>query len=325
LIVWMLFLALILGLLALDLGVFHRKVHVIALREALRWSIIWTVVALGFAVVVYFLYDRHWFGMGLSGPEVLTGAQAATQYVVGYVVERSLSLDNLFVIAMIFRYFRLPAALEHRALFWGILGALILRGAMIGAGVALINRFEWMTYVFGAILVWTALRMLKQGDEDPELEHNPVLRWTRRHLRVTADYRGANFLVRENGVLWATPLVPLLLLVETSDVVFAVDSIPAVFGVTRDPFLVFTSNIFAILGLRALFFLLSGFMDRFRYLKPSIVIILGYVGAKMLAAEWVHIPALYSLAIITAVMAAGVVFSIKAGDGRPAHPDKDVK
>jgi tellurite resistance protein TerC len=226
---------------------------------------------------------------------------------------------------MIFRYFRLPSALEHRALFWGILGALILRGAMIGAGVALINRFEWMTYVFGAILVWTALRMLKHGDEDPELEHNPVLRWTRRHLRVTTDYRGTNFLVRENGVLWATPLVPLLMLVETSDVVFAVDSIPAVFGVTRDPFLVFSSNIFAILGLRALFFLLSGFMDRFRYLKPSIVIILGYVGVKMLLAEWVHIPALWSLAIITVVMAAGVLFSVKAGDGRAALAGKDTK
>ncbi len=324
-IVWILFLALILGLLALDLGVFHRKAHVIAIREALRWSILWTVVALAFAIVVYFLYDRHWFGMGLSGHEVLTGTQAATQYVVAYVVERSLSLDNLFVIAMIFRYFRLPSALEHRALFWGILGALILRGAMIGAGVALINRFEWMTYVFGAILVWTALRMLKHGDADPELEHNPVLRWTRRHLRVTNDYRGTSFLVRENGVLWATPLVPLLMLVETSDVVFAVDSIPAVFGVTRDPFLVFTSNIFAILGLRALFFLLSGFMDRFRYLKPSIVIILGYVGVKMLLAEWVHIPALWSLAIITVVMAAGVLFSVKAGDGRAAPAGKDLK
>lgn len=324
-IVWILFLALILGLLALDLGVFHRRAHVIAIREALRWSILWTVVALAFAVVVYFLYDRHWFGMGLSGHEVLTGTQAATQYVVAYVVERSLSLDNLFVIAMIFRYFRLPSALEHRALFWGILGALILRGAMIGAGVALINRFEWMTYVFGAILVWTALRMLKHGDEDPELEHNPVLRWTRRHLRVTTDYRGTSFLVRENGVLWATPLVPLLMLVETSDVVFAVDSIPAVFGVTRDPFLVFTSNIFAILGLRALFFLLSGFMDRFRYLKPSIVIILGYVGVKMLLAEWVHIPALWSLAIITVVMAAGVLFSVKAGDGRASPAGKDTK
>jgi tellurite resistance protein TerC len=325
LIVWILFLALILGLLALDLGVFHRKAHVIAIREALRWSILWTVVALAFAIVVYFLYDRHWFGMGLSGHEVLTGTQAATQYVVAYVVERSLSLDNLFVIAMIFRYFRLPSALEHRALFWGILGALILRGAMIGAGVALINRFEWMTYVFGAILVWTALRMLKHGDEDPELEHNPVLRWTRRHLRVTSDYRGTSFLVRENGVLWATPLVPLLMLVETSDVVFAVDSIPAVFGVTRDPFLVFSSNIFAILGLRALFFLLSGFMDRFRYLKPSIVIILGYVGVKMLLAEWVHIPALWSLAIITVVMATGVLFSVKAGDGRAAPAGKEPK
>jgi tellurite resistance protein TerC len=320
LVVWVLFLALILVLLALDLGVFHRRAHVIGLREALRWSILWTVVALVFGVVVYFLYDRHWFGMGLSGAEVLTGAQAATQYVVAYVVERSLSLDNLFVIAMIFRYFRLPQALEHRALFWGILGALVLRGAMIAMGVALIQRFEWMTYVFGAILLWTALRLLRHGDEDPELEHNPVLRLARRFLRITPDYRGTDFVVRQNGQMWVTPLVPLLLLVETSDVVFAVDSIPAVFGVTRDPFLVFTSNIFAILGLRALFFLLSGFMDRFRYLKPSIVLVLGYVGVKMILAEFVHISALASLGIITVIMTAGVLVSVRAGDGRGAKP-----
>jgi tellurite resistance protein TerC len=320
LLVWILFLALVLVLLALDLGVFHRRAHAIALPEALRWSIVWTVVALAFGVVVYFLYDRHWFGRGLAAPEALTGAQAATQYLVGYVVERSLSLDNLFVIAMIFRFFRLPSALEHRALYWGILGALVLRGAMIAMGVALIQRFEWMTYVFGAILLWTALRLLRHGDEDPELEHNPVLKLARRYLRITPDYRGTHFFVRQDGLLWATPMVPLLLLVETSDVVFAVDSIPAVFGVTRDPFLVFTSNIFAILGLRALFFLLSGFMDRFRYLKPSIVLILAYVGAKMLLAEFVHISALASLGVITVIMAAGVIASWRAGDGPGAPP-----
>lgn len=315
-IVWSLFLALIIGLLVLDLGVFHRRAHVIAVPEALRWSAFWIGLGLAFGVAVYFLYDRHWLGVGLTVGDPLTGGQAALQYLTGYVVEKSLSLDNIFVIAMIFRYFQLPAALQHRALYWGILGAMILRGLMIGAGVILIRRFAWVTFVFGAILLWTALRLLRHDAADPSLERNPVLRLARRVLPITDGYHGQSFLTREGGRLMATPLVPLLLMVETSDVVFAVDSIPAVFAVTRDPFLVFTSNIFAILGLRALFFALIGFLDRFRYLKPSLALVLGFVGAKMIAAEWVHVPALASLGIIVAIMTAGALASLRG----PAAP-----
>jgi tellurite resistance protein TerC len=311
LIVWSLFLALIIGLLALDLGVFHRRAHVIAVPEALRWSAFWISLGLAFGVVVYFLYDRHWLGVGLTVGDPLTGGQAALQYLTGYVVEKSLSLDNIFVIAMIFRYFQLPAALQHRALYWGILGAMILRGIMIAAGVILIRRFTWVTFLFGAILLWTALRLLRHDEADPSLERNPVLRLARRVLPITDSYHGQSFLVREGGRLMATPLVPLLLMVETSDVVFAVDSIPAVFAVTRDPFLVFTSNIFAILGLRALFFALIGFLDRFRYLKPSLALVLGFVGVKMIAAEWVHVPALVSLGIIIGIMTVGALASLR--------------
>jgi tellurite resistance protein TerC len=262
-------------------------------------------------VVVYFLYDRHWLGVGVTVGDPLTGSQAALQYLTGYVVEKSLSLDNIFVIAMIFRYFQLPAALEHRALYWGILGAMVLRGIMIAAGVVLIRRFAWVTFVFGAILLWTALRFLRHDAADPHLEHNPVLKLARRFLPITAHYHGQSFLAREGGRLMATPLVPLLLVVETSDVVFAVDSIPAVIAVTRDPFLVFTSNIFAILGLRALYFALIGFLGRFRYLKPSLALVLGFVGLKMIAAEWVHVPALLSLGVIAVIMAVGALASLR--------------
>jgi len=323
LLVWFLFLALIIGLLALDLGVFHRRAHVIAVPEALRWSAFWIGLGLTFGVAVYFLYDRHWLGVGLTVGEPLTGSQAALQYLTGYVVEKSLSLDNIFVIAMIFRYFQLPAALQHRALYWGILGAMILRGIMIAAGVILIRRFAWVTFVFGGILLWTALRFLRHDAVDPSLERNPVLRMVRRVLPITEGYHGQSFLAREGGRLMATPLVPLLVMVETSDVVFAVDSIPAVFAITRDPFLVFTSNIFAILGLRALFFALIGFLDRFRYLKPCLALVLGFVGVKMIVAEWVHVPALLSLGVIAAIMTVGALASLRnPAPNVPSDPGK---
>lgn len=318
-IVWLLFLSLVVALLALDLGVFHRRGHVIGVPEALRWSALWIGLGLGFSGLVWLLYDRHWLGVGLTVGDPLAGGQAAVQYLTGYVVEKSLSLDNIFVIAMIFRYFRLPPELQHRALYWGILGAMVLRGLMIAAGAALIRNFAWVTIVFGAILLWTALRFLRHDADDPHLERNPVLRWSRRVLPLTEGYRDQSFLVREGGRVLATPLVPLLLVVETSDVVFAVDSIPAVFAVTRDPFLVFTSNIFAILGLRALFFALVGVLDRLRYLKPSLALVLAFVGAKMLAAEWVHVPALLSLGIIMAILAAGALASLRRPrDRQPA-------
>ncbi len=314
-IVWTLFLALIVALLALDLGVFHRRGHVVGVPEALRWSALWIGLGLAFTAVVWLLYDRRLLGVGVSVGDPLTGGQAAVQYLTGYIVEKSLSLDNIFVIAMIFRYFRLPSELQHRVLFWGILGAMALRGAMIAAGVALIRSFSWVTIVFGAILLVTAARFLRRDADEPHVERNPVLRWSRRLLPSTDGYRGQAFLVRENGRLLATPLVPLLLVVETSDVVFAVDSIPAVIAVTRDPFLVFTSNIFAILGLRALFFALTGVLDRLRYLKPSLALVLAFVGLKMLAAEWVHVPALLSLGVIAAILAVGALLSLRRRPG----------
>ncbi len=323
-VVWILFLALIIALLALDLGVFHRRGHVIGVPEALRWSGLWIGLGLAFAGVVWLLYDRQLWGVGLTVGDPLGGGQAAIQYLTGYVVEKSLSLDNIFVIAMIFRYFRLPGELQHRVLFWGILGAMVLRGVMIAAGVALIRSFAWVTVVFGAILLWTAFRFLRHDADDPHLDRNPVLRWSRRVLPLTDGYRGQSFVVREGGRLLATPLVPLLLVVETSDVVFAVDSIPAVIAVTRDPFLVFTSNVFAILGLRTLYFALVGALDRLRYLKPSLALVLAFVGLKMLVAEWVHVPALLSLGIIAGILAAGALASLRrpgGGSQGPAAPD----
>lgn len=323
-VVWILFLALIIALLALDLGVFHRRGHVIGVPEALRWSGLWIGLGLAFAGVVWLLYDRQLWGVGLTVGDPLGGGQAAIQYLTGYVVEKSLSLDNIFVIAMIFRYFRLPGELQHRVLFWGILGAMVLRGVMIAAGVALIRSFAWVTVVFGAILLWTAFRFLRHDADGPHLDRNPVLRWSRRVLPLTDGYRGQSFVVREGGRLLATPLVPLLLVVETSDVVFAVDSIPAVIAVTRDPFLVFTSNVFAILGLRALYFALVGALDRLRYLKPSLALVLAFVGLKMLVAEWVHVPALLSLGIIAGILAAGALVSLRrpgGGSRGPAAPD----
>lgn len=315
-IVWALFLALIIGLLALDLGVFHRRAHAIAVPEALRWSALWVGLGLLFAVVIHFLYAHRWLGVGVTVGDPLTGGQAAVQYLTGYVVEKSLSLDNIFVIALVFRYFRLPAALQHRALIWGVLGAMVLRGLMIAAGAVLLRSFGWVSFVFGGILLWTALRLLRHDDADPHLDTNPVLRLARRVMPISDRYHGQSFFVREAGRRLATPMLLVLLVVETSDVVFAVDSIPAVFAVTRDPFLVFTSNIFAILGLRALFFALNGVLDRLRYLKPSLALVLAFVGAKMIAADWVHVPALLSLGVIAAIMTTGALISLK----RPLTP-----
>jgi tellurite resistance protein TerC len=273
--------------------------------------------------------------VGLVVGDPLTGKQAALHYLTGYVIEKSLSLDNIFVIALIFAYFRVPAAFQHRVLFWGILGALVLRGVMIGAGAVLIRSFDWMAYVFGGFLLLTAIRLLRSKEEGIEPEHNPLVRLARRIFPITAGYEGARFFGRREGRLAATPLFLVLLLVESSDVMFAVDSIPAIFAITRDPFLVFTSNVFAILGLRSLYFVLAGFLRRFRYLKPSLAVILAYVGIKMIAAEHVHVPAALSLGVIAVVLTVGVVVSLlreepeDAGDGGSAsgaprtRPDRD--
>ena len=307
--VWIGFLMLVLGILALDLGVFHRRDRAIGFRESMAWSVGYIALALLFNVLVFFLYERHWLGFGQWHGALTPGREAAVQFLTGYIIEKSLSLDNIFVIALIFAYFGVPLKFQHRVLFWGILGALVLRGVMIGLGAALIARFEWIIYVFGAILLVTALRMARHEHGEIHPERNPLLRAARRVFPVTNDFHGHSFFVKVDGRRAVTPLFMALLLVESADVVFAVDSIPAIFAVTRDPFIVFTSNVFAILGLRTLYFVLASLNARFRYLRQSLVALLAYVGVKMLLSHELPIPNHVSLIVIAGLMTTGIVAS----------------
>jgi len=314
--IWISFLVFIVVMVALDLGVFHRKTTVITIRSALVWSTFWIALALVFNVLVYLLYENNYSWASLA-TEHLNGKQAASQYLMGYVLEKSLSLDNIFVIAMVFSYFRVPMAMQHRVLFWGILGAVILRGVMIAVGVALINRFDWVTYLFGAFLFYSAVRMLMLRHENVEPGDNVLVRLARKWLPVTDRFHDHHFLVRVNGKLMATPLLLALLLVESSDVIFAVDSIPAIFAVTRDPFIIFSSNVFAILGLRSLYFVLAAYMQKFRYLKHSLVFILAYVGVKMILTNHYDIPDGASMGIITGILLVGILASLRGADKDP--------
>ena len=300
---WGGFTAFVLAMLALDLGVSHRKAHEVSMREAATWSAVWVALALAFGAGVY-----HFMGR-----------EAGLQFLTGYVIEKALSVDNIFVFVLVFSYFRVPARYQHRVLFWGILGALVMRGAMIGAGAALIARFHWVLYLFGAFLVVTGLRMATQGESDIEPESTPVIRLVRRLMPVTRDYRGQRFFVREAGRLAATPLFVVLAFVETTDLIFAVDSIPAVFAVTTDPFLVFTSNVFAILGLRALYFLLAGVIHRFHFLKLGLAGVLVFVGAKMLLAGVYKVPVGVSLGVIALLLGASVGASLLFPRAAAAH------
>jgi tellurite resistance protein TerC len=317
--VWAGFLAFVLGLLALDLGVFHRESRAIRTGEALAWAGFYVTLALAFNVLVFFLYERSWLGVGVTVGQPLDGRTAALQFLTGYLLEQSLSLDNVFIIALIFSYFRVPLAYQHRVLFWGILGALVMRGAMIGLGAALITRFDWIIYVFGGILILTAVRMLLAGNEEPDPEKSPVIRLARRIYPVTPELHGERFFVQLNGRRAATPLFLVLLMVESSDVLFAVDSIPAIFAVTQDPFLVFTSNIFAILGLRNLYFAIAPLLNRFKYLKQSLVFILAFVGVKMILAHTQPIPTITSLSLIIGILGVGILASALAA-GRETAP-----
>jgi tellurite resistance protein TerC len=300
---WSIFILFILFLLALDLGVFNRDNHVPSTREAFRWTGLWATVALSFAGVVYYLYDHHW------GTRDLTGSDAVIKYLSGYLVELSLSMDNVFVMALIFKYFRIPAQYQHRVLFWGILGALIFRGIMIGAGVWLLEQFQWMMYLFGAILIYSAYKMLTSEEEiDPN--SNPVIRYAKKIFPVTHYIEGEKFFVRRRHILAATPLFIALLMVETTDVLFAFDSIPAILAITTDPFLVFSSNVFAILGLRSLYFVLASMMDRFEHLKYSLALILFFVAAKMMLHEIWHPVEWLSLVVIFVLLAGGVIVSL---------------
>jgi tellurite resistance protein TerC len=296
LVVWLGFTGLVVGLLILDLGVLNRRSHVLTLREAMTWSGGLVGLALGFGLFV--LWQE--------------GPQHALEYYTGYLIELSLSVDNLFVFLLIFSYFGVRADAQPKVLKWGILGAIVMRLIMIVTGALLLNRFGWIVYVFGGLLLVTGLRMFRQKDTPVELERNPVVRLTRRLLPFSPSYDGTRFFTRTiQGRLLATPLLLVLLVVEWSDLVFAIDSIPAIFAVTRDPFLIYSSNVFAILGLRALFFVLAGMLDRFVYLKTGVAFILVFVGLKMLVSAWLHLPTLISLAVIVTTLAVAVIFSLR--------------
>ena len=297
---WGVFFTLVGIMLALDLGVFHRRERRVSLREALFWSIFWTILAFAFN---YWIYARF-------GPE------AGIEFLTGYVIERSLSFDNIFVFIVIFNYFSVPAEYQHRVLFWGILGALISRGIFIAMGAALIERFEWMIFVFGAFLVYTGIKILMEKEAQVHPESNPVVRLFQRFVPLTPRYHGKHFFALENGRRLATPLMLVLVVIEATDVVFAVDSIPAIFAITRNQFIIFTSNIFAILGLRALYFLLAGLMHKFRYLGVGLGLVLVFIGGKMLTHKWVEIPTSWSLGVVMGILTLAMVASLL----RPAPP-----
>jgi TerC family integral membrane protein len=293
---WLAFNLFILSVLALDLGIFNRKSRTVTVREASLWTGVWVSLALGFNGVLFF-----W-----------KGRQAALEFLAGYLIEESLSVDNVFVIALIFGHFAVPAEYQRRVLFWGILGALVMRLTLILMGAALLHRFHWVIYLFGAFLVYTGFKMLTGGDETVEVEQNRMVRFFRRLLPITENYEGERFFVRRAGRLFATPLALVLVVVESSDLIFAIDSIPAIFGVTQDPFIVYTSNVFAILGLRSLYFLIAGMISTFRYLKIGLALVLQFVGGKMLIVPWVKIPIGIALGVVVAILAGAIFFSIRA-------------
>jgi tellurite resistance protein TerC len=297
---WGSFLALVLGLLALDFAVFQRKPHPMSTRQAAAWTMVWIGLALAFNLFVW--RER--------------GANAGTEFLTGYLIELALSIDNMFVFLVIFRYFALPPIYQHRVLFYGILGAMVMRGVFIAAGTLLLQRFHWLIYVFGAFLVYTAWHLWRDRSRDYNIETNRIVVWGRRHLPLTETYVGQNFVIRRGSRLLVTPLLLVLLTVEFTDLVFAVDSIPAIFGITRDPFIVFTSNIFAIAGLRALYFLLQGMYDKFHYLKEGLALVLAFIGVKMVAGGilesryQVHIPTSASLAVVALLIGGSILLSL---------------
>jgi len=301
---WIGFTVFVLAMLALDLGVFHRKAHEVGVREALIWTGVWISLALVFNVGVYF-----WFG-----------SERALEFLTGYVIEKALSVDNIFVFIVVFSAFAVPTKLQHRVLFWGILGALVMRAIFIVIGAALLHRFHWVIYIFGAFLVFTGIKLLLQRHAEVHPERNPLFRLFRRFVPSVSDYREGHFTVVEGGKRYATPLLLVLVAIEVTDLVFAVDSIPAIFAITTDPFIVFTSNIFAILGLRALYFALAGIMGKFHYLKVGLSLVLVFVGAKMLVAGFYKIPIWASLGIIVALLGGSMVASLLRPPTKPLLP-----
>ncbi|KAB2845325.1 MAG: TerC family protein [Burkholderiales bacterium] len=307
---WLGFIAFVLAMLALDLFVFGgRRAHRVGAREAATWVAVWTSLALAFAALLWWhLHDTQ--GAAVARTKTL-------EFLAGYLIEQSLSVDNMFVFVMIFTYFAVPPELQRRVLLYGVLGAIVMRAGMIFAGVWLVQQFAWVLYVFGAFLVITGIKMLIFAEAEPDLEKNPLLRWLRGHLRITPQFHGEKFFVRNKGLLWATPMFLVLVLIEASDLVFAVDSIPAIFAVTTDPFIVFTSNIFAIMGLRALYFLLADMAERFHLLKYGLALVLVFIGGKMLAMPWFHLPIQWSLSIVAGIILISVVASLAMSKPKP--------
>lgn len=301
---WIGFNLFILLMLALDLGVFNRKSHVVSSREAIIWSLVWISLSLIFNAIIYFFWDK------MMPSSVYSNSEAALAFLTGYLIEKSLSVDNIFVFILIFSYFGVSAAYQHRVLFWGILGALVMRGILIIVGAALLQKFDWIFYIFGAFLIFTGIRMALHQEEEVHPEQNPVVKFFRKLMPVTENFEIGKFFVRRAGRLMATPLFLILLVVESTDLVFAVDSIPAIFAVTRDPFIVYTSNVFAILGLRALYFLLANVMDKFQYLKLGLSAVLTFIGIKMVITDFYHIPIGVSLAVVAIILAISIGASL---------------
>lgn len=313
---WIGFNVFVLILLGLDLGVFHRKSHAVSMKEALTWSIIWITLSLLFNLVIYLFWDK------MVPNSSYTNIEAALAFLTGYLIEKSLSVDNIFVFILIFSYFAVPDRYQHRVLFWGILGALVMRGTLILIGAALLDAFHWIIYVFGAFLIYTGIRMARHQDEELKPDDNPIVKFFRRFVPVTENYEEDKFFIRRAGRLFATPLFLVLLVVESTDLVFAVDSIPAIFAVTRDPFIVYTSNVFAILGLRALYFLLANVMHQFQYLKLGLSVVLTFIGVKMTIIDLYHIPVGVSLAVVASVLTISILASLwkTRRDARLAEP-----
>jgi tellurite resistance protein TerC len=310
---WVLFNLFVLAMLALDLGVFHRKKRVVHFREAIGWTVVWVALAGAFAVLIYY------FGDVMVGRHVKPNSALSLEFIAGYLIEESLSVDNLFVFLLIFRYFRVPREHQHDVLFWGVIGALIMRAIFIGAGITLLNRFHWIIYIFGAILIYSGIKLLSQENQEIHPEKNPLLRLFRKFFPITPDYEGSKFFVSREGIRYATPLAIVLLIVETTDLLFATDSIPAVLAVTREPFIVYTSNVFAILGLRSLYFALAGMIEVFHLLHYGLSVILIIIGLKMLASNYVDVPITVALGIVAGVLLISIVLSLLFPKARAAN------
>ena len=315
---WIGFNIFVLAMLALDLGVFHRKSHAVSGKEALTWSLVWISLSLVFNAVIYFYWDR------MAPNSSYTNGEAALAFFTGYLIEKSLSVDNIFVFILIFSFFAVPAAYQHRVLFWGILGALIMRGTLIAVGAALLEEFHWIIYVFGAFLIFTGIRMALQHEEHVQPDKNPVVKFFRRFMPVTENFEKDQFFVRRAGKLFATPLFLILLVVESTDLIFAVDSIPAIFAVTRDPFIVYTSNVFAILGLRALYFLLANVMDKFQYLKFGLSAVLVFIGVKMVIVDFYKIPIGISLGVVAGILTISILASLWKARKEEKESDREL-